>query len=259
MLLRRIREHATSHNWFAVSIDLVIVVLGVFLGMQVNNWNETRLAHDAGRVYRERLVNDLRFNELDMERRFAYFTQVQRFGEAALAELDGSSSTISDEQFLIDCYQATQISPRPFDRHTYDELLSIGQINTIGSVSLRDKVTHYYLNATASDDTFRNVTPYREIVRRAIPYLVQRRIRANCAETRVQDAEGSVINALPEHCALNLTQQQAALAATRLRAIPGLSRDLTRALGDIDQKLTLFMANRDRARVLRHEIEADRD
>ena len=40
MLLRRITEHLKAQNWFA--IDFVIVVLGVFVGIQVSNWNEAR-------------------------------------------------------------------------------------------------------------------------------------------------------------------------------------------------------------------------
>ena len=33
MILRRIREHIVHHNWFAVAVDFVIVVLGVFVGV----------------------------------------------------------------------------------------------------------------------------------------------------------------------------------------------------------------------------------
>lgn len=40
MLLRRITEHVKAQNWTAVVIDLVIVVVGVFIGIQVANWNE---------------------------------------------------------------------------------------------------------------------------------------------------------------------------------------------------------------------------
>ena len=43
MVIRRIRDHVASHNWFAVAIDLGIVVVGVFLGTQANNWNEARI------------------------------------------------------------------------------------------------------------------------------------------------------------------------------------------------------------------------
>lgn len=43
MALRRIFQHFTEQNWTAVCIDLVVVVVGVFIGIQVANWNEERL------------------------------------------------------------------------------------------------------------------------------------------------------------------------------------------------------------------------
>jgi hypothetical protein len=49
MVIRRIREHVTTHNWFAVGIDVVIVIVGVFLGTQANNWNEARSDREEGR------------------------------------------------------------------------------------------------------------------------------------------------------------------------------------------------------------------
>ena len=39
MLLRRIIEHVKTQNWTAVAIDFFIVVVGVFIGIQVSNWN----------------------------------------------------------------------------------------------------------------------------------------------------------------------------------------------------------------------------
>lgn len=42
MLLRRVMEHVTEQNWTAIGIDFVIVVLGVFIGLQVSNWNDAR-------------------------------------------------------------------------------------------------------------------------------------------------------------------------------------------------------------------------
>jgi hypothetical protein len=44
MLLRRIIEHVKVQNWTAIVIDFVIVVVGVFIGIQVSNWNEGRLS-----------------------------------------------------------------------------------------------------------------------------------------------------------------------------------------------------------------------
>lgn len=43
MLLRRVTQHVKNQNWFAVFLDFVIVVIGVFIGIQVANWNEARV------------------------------------------------------------------------------------------------------------------------------------------------------------------------------------------------------------------------
>jgi hypothetical protein len=43
MILSRVIEHVKHQNWTAVALDFVIVVLGVFIGIQVSNLNEALL------------------------------------------------------------------------------------------------------------------------------------------------------------------------------------------------------------------------
>ncbi len=42
MILRRMIQHVKAQNWTAVALDFVIVVVGVFIGIQVSNWNDAR-------------------------------------------------------------------------------------------------------------------------------------------------------------------------------------------------------------------------
>ena len=42
VFLRRITAHVRDQNWFALAAEFVIVVAGVFLGLQAANWNEAR-------------------------------------------------------------------------------------------------------------------------------------------------------------------------------------------------------------------------
>lgn len=58
MLLRRITKHVQDQNWFAVGIDFFIVVIGVFIGLQVSNWNEAREQRFSETEYLERLYSD---------------------------------------------------------------------------------------------------------------------------------------------------------------------------------------------------------
>jgi hypothetical protein len=253
MLMRRIREHVSSHNWFAVGVDLIIVVLGVFLGTQVSNWNAERLAHEAGDTYRARIAQDLVTNRDDMQSRSAYYEQVRGFGLQVLGDLDGAQR-LPDEAFLIAAYQATQIYPRPMNRATYDEVLSVGALNTLGDAATRDRISNHYVHVETSESTFRNVPAYREIVRRAIPYHAQSSIRTNCAETLDFNGSGLGRMTLPSACDLGLSQSELARAAARVRATPGLELEVTRLLADLDQKLIQAGRAEERANELLAEL-----
>ncbi|MEO1029654.1 MAG: hypothetical protein AAFX02_11435, partial [Pseudomonadota bacterium] len=47
MLFRRVAKHVSDQNWLAVGIDFLIVVLGLIVGLQVNNWNDQRKIENA--------------------------------------------------------------------------------------------------------------------------------------------------------------------------------------------------------------------
>ena len=42
MLLRRFTSHVRAENWFAVFLDLCVVVVGLFIGLQIDTWWEGR-------------------------------------------------------------------------------------------------------------------------------------------------------------------------------------------------------------------------
>ncbi len=258
MLMRRIREHVSAHNWFAVGIDLVIVVLGVFLGTQVSNWNAERLAHEAGDTYRARIVRDLENNQADLASRVTYYTQVKEFALIVLNDLNGTAR-VSDEQFLIAAYQATQIYPRPMNRASYDEVVSNGALNSLGDVDTRERISNHYVHVETSETTFRNVPPYRETVRRAMAYNVQAAVRTACAEQMDTNAgTGLARLSLPGMCDLGLGRDEISRAARALRATAGLELDVTRLLADIDQKLIQAERATERAANLAQDLTSTR-
>ncbi|HBS35468.1 MAG TPA: hypothetical protein DEA50_10395, partial [Parvularcula sp.] len=56
---RRVIAHFKKQEWTAIFLDFVIVVIGVFVGMQVNNWNEAREDRGIEAQYLERLQQEL--------------------------------------------------------------------------------------------------------------------------------------------------------------------------------------------------------
>lgn len=59
MILRRIGQHVKDQKWFAVGVDFVIVVIGVYIGIQASNWNAAREDRANETLYLGYLAEDL--------------------------------------------------------------------------------------------------------------------------------------------------------------------------------------------------------
>lgn len=60
MILRRVIEHFRKQEWTAVALDFVIVVMGVFVGLQASNANDVRKDHAREKVFLSALEKDIR-------------------------------------------------------------------------------------------------------------------------------------------------------------------------------------------------------
>lgn len=64
MVLRGVTHHVKAQNWTAVALDFVIVVVGVFIGIQVANWNSARIDRAQLDQQLTSLINELQENQL---------------------------------------------------------------------------------------------------------------------------------------------------------------------------------------------------
>jgi len=78
MIFRRLAASIRKQDWFAISIEFVLLVLGVFLGIQVANWNEDRQERQRIAVIVEAIHTDLHDSDEVLQ-------QVSRQIEAGLA------------------------------------------------------------------------------------------------------------------------------------------------------------------------------
>lgn len=256
MILRRVREHIAHHNWFAVTVDFLIVVIGVFLGIQASNWNQARIDRNQAREYRTMLLSDLDANLENLALRTRYYHWVRSEALKTLSDLDRPAGDL-DDQFLLHAYQATQIQPWALKRNTYDEILSVGGLAKLGDPELRDEISNYYVTSDVTGANISVMPPYRDIVRRIMPYAVQEAIRARCNEQLVRGSRGSVDIVLPpDPCRLSLDAGTERRAVAQVHDWPGLALDLNRQLVDLDQKLLSVDAIAQRAKALKAALNA---
>jgi len=136
MILRSITKHVREQNWLAVGIDFLIVIVGVFIGIQVANWNESRLEAQEEVLLVDRIRADFERIEEDAERSLAYHQArasdlkilVRSLRRGSLADEDRLA--VERALFLGPAFQTSADNSG-----TFTELLSSGRANL-----LRDKV-----------------------------------------------------------------------------------------------------------------------
>ena len=254
MAVRRFRDHIAEHNWFAVGIDVLVVLLGVFLGLQANNWNEYRLDRQRGEQYRERLIDDLDANEQDFRQRAVYYRQVHDLGYAALQDMRRSHSR-DPTAFLNEAFKASFILPRSTRRATYQEIVSAGAMGSLGNESTRQKIMIYYSTLDMTDVLTATLPPYRERLRSIMPYELQRAILVDCPELNLRDRQGRPDVSLNASCRPNLDPKAAASAASQIRSAPGLQLELTRSIMDNQSKVSQFQTMQREAAELRAALK----
>lgn len=119
MILRRIIEHVTTQNWTAVVLDFFIVVLGVFLGIQIGNWNDARRDRETEHTYFVRLQQELAEILPEAE---AEYESIR----AAILSFDQANETMSQLRTDI------QIDRQVLSRH-YPNLIRLGLTSWGGS------------------------------------------------------------------------------------------------------------------------------
>ncbi len=145
MLLRRITEHVTAQNWTAVALDFAIVVTGVFIGLQVSNWNDARGDLNEEQRYYEQLLVDL---ALDVETAEIAIKVAKRNDDAA----DLVFEAVTDEEFEIGdptmlavSFEMASYGFIPLTKSdTFDELKSTGSFRLLRNKTLKREIIDYY-------------------------------------------------------------------------------------------------------------------
>ncbi|MDX2233846.1 MAG: hypothetical protein NW200_05055 [Hyphomonadaceae bacterium] len=137
MIFRRISEHVKAQNWFAVAIDFVIVVVGVFIGIQVANWNVARADRAAEAVYLSALELDVVSSIKKLER-FNANLEAQEKARAALYaySLDPAATLQNSERNRLLSHAVFYLPSLNLNQVTFDTLKSSGDLRLIRSKQL---------------------------------------------------------------------------------------------------------------------------
>jgi len=252
-MLRRLIANARRQDWFAVTVELCVVVLGIFIGMQVTNWNEDRKLARQAHEYRDSLATDLATDEDTMRAHADYFRVIEQYGKVALGYLD-QPVPVTDPQQAAQLVTALMIASSLWEyrqaRPTYEDLKSTGNLPLLGSTALRVRLANYYIAVDSAAVQWDVVTGYRARIRSIIPAEAQRRVMDTCE--RVAPGERIDLTMDPD-CRPDLAPWNTVAVLQEIVQSPGIRGDLTLSMSQLRLKIQLFTLQADAAATMREQ------
>lgn len=222
LIYKRVVAKLRAQDWAAITIELGIVIVGVFIGTLVANWNEER----AQRRETERLLGQLDVELRIFGRELANFEDYYRVVGTFTAKAEAgwqNDRSVSDSDFVVAAYQASQITGVVTDFAIWSTIFGAENMRDISDQATREGVARIMTFDTSLVDLRAVATRYREEVRKIIPASTQALIVEACGDR--PSPEGFLV--LPPACPVELEPGKAAETAAALRARRDLPAELT--------------------------------
>lgn len=227
-----------TSNYIKYAIgEIVLVVIGILIALQINTWNQERINKNLEKKYYTRLLADLKEEKATIESFMDYNGQVNQHAKKAILLFENQHDiNKSPNQDLINFYQASQIIDALAIKSTYQELISTGQLNIFNDDSLKTSIISYYNLNWSESLVFKFPDKYRDNLRSKMPNSIQEKIRTNCGDTYENVGRSTIVN-LPEDCEIDIPIEISKQALESLISDTKLKEDLLYLIGNLDGKL----------------------
>jgi hypothetical protein len=235
---KELMETGKTGRYFKYAIgEIILVVIGILIALQINNWNENRKDNKLEANYKLRLLEDLKEEEAYLQTFMDYNTQVIFHAKKAIKLFENPGQiTNNPNQDLIDLYQASQIIDGNSTTSTYQELIASGQINLIRNDNLRTSIISYFELDWANSLVFGFTNPYRDNLRRNMPNEIQEKIRSACGD-RYKPLGRSIAIYIPTDCKVDVPYDISRPILLDLLKDSELKKDLRFLIGNTDAKI----------------------
>ncbi len=170
MLLRRISAHVRGENWFAVVLDLLVVVVGLFLGLQIDTWWEGQKEARIESTYLQEIREDFELNKSSLHEQISDVEQIIRsmivlHEQSTLVESSLSIAELNENFSLINDMPTFVIATR-----AYVNLTGSGDLKLLRNRQLKNLLAAYY--AAADLTAIVQSTHEMELVQTFQPYII---------------------------------------------------------------------------------------
>jgi hypothetical protein len=140
LILNRISTAIRKRDWMAVAIEFAVVVLGIFVALQAEGWNQERTDRRLEQVYIARLTDETRANLETLRQHEQIYEDKVRF----IMALPGMNldQVVEDDTgaFMHRLDNSSYIAIPDLRSESYDELESSGRLALLRDARLRSEI-----------------------------------------------------------------------------------------------------------------------
>lgn len=194
MILRRIADALKRQDWAQVTIELLIVIVGIFLGLQVQGWYEDRGDREQEQVYLQRLHSDILglagYQEALAQRRF--IDRLRETFRTNLGEvidfLGGHNPDITlENRHCVAIIFSHTINNSPNNSiATLNELISSGQISLIQNEQIKIALSEYVTATQFMENQLEHLNSVALVLARKYPHIIAWNISSGAENFREQ-------------------------------------------------------------------------
>lgn len=145
MMIRKLSEAIRKQDWFAVGVEILVVVVGIFLALQVDAWNESRKDRVLEKRYLERLDAEISSDIEAMQFGLDLAWKRHDMGRMLLAALeDEDVARDQPAEFVTAIERAGWTFLPPINDNTFEEIKFSGNLGIIENEDLRQSISAYY-------------------------------------------------------------------------------------------------------------------
>lgn len=144
MLLRRFLTHFKTRDWIAIIVDFLIVVVGIFVGLQVDQWNQERKERILESQYVLSIKSDLQADIAELDRTIELARQRALSGRLLINAINENRIDDDPTEFVWAVFSSLLLNYPSYNRTTVDELSSTGNLRIIRDEALKSSLAEYY-------------------------------------------------------------------------------------------------------------------
>jgi hypothetical protein len=190
MILRRLSQSLKEQNWTAIVIEFILLIVGVFVGIQMANWNEERNDRKSEKDYLLRLQQEIVEILPQAKADHGFLVDDMALIEQLRAYLaTGQGGNVLDARHCVSAGRSHIYASTIYYPPTIKELISTGRILLIRDPVIKTAIVSFDQSHNAITQLRTDIQIDRQVLARHHPALINSGLSINWTGT-VCDFEG---------------------------------------------------------------------